>query len=278
MDSAPLQDMVARSLAAIRRAHGGPFPRTAIILGSGLGRFGEELAADTVLDYGDIDGFPRSTVQGHAGRLLIGRFEGAPLICMQGRMHLYEGHAPQTLTIPIRTLKRLGVETLLLTNAAGGINPKLGTGSIMIIEDHINLSGANPLAGPNDPQYGPRFFDMSEAYDPALRAALARAATAAGVPVQSGVYVQLQGPNFETPAEIRMLARLGADAVGMSTVPECLIARHCGMKVAGLSIITNPAAGISAQELSHHETLEAAERAGETVLKLLRHFFANPIP
>lgn len=277
MTDAP-DDRIDQSVAAIRRAHPNPFPKTALILGSGLGRFGDEMAVDTAIPYGEIGGFPRSTVQGHAGRLLIGRIGPAPLICMQGRMHLYEGHAPQELAIPIRTLKKLGVETLVLTNAAGGIRPQLGAGSIMIIEDHINLSGLNPLAGPNDMQYGPRFFDMSEAYDADLRQALRRAAEAAGIAVQSGVYVQLLGPNFETPAEIRMLARLGADAVGMSTVPECLVARHCGMKVAGLSIITNPAAGLVEQTLTHHETLAEAEKAGDKVCVLLRHFFETLPP
>jgi inosine/guanosine/xanthosine phosphorylase family protein len=264
---------IARSVAAIRRAHPGAFPRAALILGSGLGRFGTEMEVDATIPYEEIDGFPRSTVQGHAGRLLIGRIGSAPLICMQGRMHLYEGHPPQALAIPIRVLRELGVETLVLTNAAGGINPALGPGAVMLIEDHINLSGLNPLAGPNDGHYGPRFFDMSNAYDPGLREALRRAAAATGLALQAGVYAQLLGPNFETPAEIRMLAQLGADAVGMSTVPECLVARHCGMRVAGLSIITNAAAGIGAATLSHEETLAEAEKASAKVCTVLRHFF-----
>lgn len=264
---------MAVSAAAIRQKHRGSFPATAIVLGSGLGCFGDEMTLETAIPYGEIGGFPVSTVMGHAGRLLIGHIDGTPLICMQGRMHIYEGYSAQALTVPVRTLKTLGVDTIVLTNAAGGINPALAPGSIMIIDDHINLSGINPLVGPNDTRYGPRFFDMTDAYDAGLRAALHRAA--AGVIVHSGVYAQMLGPNFETPAEIRMLARLGADAVGMSTVPECLVARHCGMRVVGLSVITNLAAGIAPHALTHHETVTEAEKAGGRMCLLLRRFLAK---
>lgn len=263
------------SIAAIRRKHEGAFPQTAIVLGSGLGCFGDEMTVKTVIPYAEIDGFPMSTVAGHAGRLLIGHIDGTPLICMQGRMHIYEGVPARALAIPIRVLKTLGVNTMVLTNAAGGINPSFEPGSIMVIDDHINLSGINPLVGPNNERYGPRFFDMTEAYDAGLRAALHEAAAAASVSVHSGVYAQMLGPNFETPAEIRMLVRLGADAVGMSTVPECLVARHCGMRVAGISVITNLAAGISPHALSHRETVTEAGKASGRMCRLLRSFFAK---
>lgn len=266
---------VANSVASIRRKHEKPFPEAAIVLGSGLGCFGDEMTVQTVIPYGEIDGFPVSTVTGHAGRFLIGHIDDTPLICMQGRMHIYEGYPAQALTIPIRVLKTIGVNTIVLTNAAGGINPALEPGSIMVIDDHINLSGFNPLVGPNSTHYGPRFFDMTDAYDAGLRATLHEASAETGVPVHSGVYAQMLGPNFETPAEIRMLARLGADAVGMSTVPECLVARHCGMRVAGLSVITNLAAGIARHALSHQETVTEAGKASARMCRLLRRFFAK---
>lgn len=238
-----------------------PFPRTALILGSGLGRFGEAMQVATAIDYGDIPGYPVSTVPGHSGRLLIGSAAGLPLVCMQGRMHLYEGYEARRLALPIRALRLLGVETLIVTNAAGSLRPEMGPGSLVAIEDHINLTGQNPLAGPNDDRFGERFFDMSTAWDPDLRAALHAAAAAEDIALESGVYLQTMGPNFETPAEVRMIARLGADAVGMSTVPECLVARHAGMRVLGLSLITNLAAGIADHPLTHTETMEEGEKA-----------------
>ncbi|HEY5315748.1 MAG TPA: purine-nucleoside phosphorylase, partial [Pirellulales bacterium] len=228
-----------------------------------------------VLSYGEIPGFAPPTVAGHSGRLVVGTVAGTPLACLQGRMHIYEGHAPAALAVPIRALRRAGVEQLVLTNAAGGIRSDMRPGTLMMIDDHINFSGRNPLVGPNDEAFGPRFFDMSQAYDPALCARLKAAAAGAGVEMTSGVYVYALGPNFETPAEIRMFATLGADAVGMSTVPECLIANHCGMKVLGLSVITNLAAGLASQKLSHAETLSEAQHAYERVERLLRRFFAD---
>ncbi len=271
--TAETKDMVTRSVEAIRRQHVGSFPSTALILGSGLGRFGEHLKIDTIIPYEDVQGFPVSTVVGHHGRLLIGRAGRLPLICMQGRMHLYEGYPAQELAIPIRTLFRLGVDTLIITNAAGGLRKDLLPGTLMVLEDHINMTGQNPLIGPNDEDVGPRFFDMSEAYDPDLRARLTRAAKVAGIDISSGVYLQASGPNFETPAEVRMFARYGADAVGMSTVPECLVARHCGMRVAGVSVITNLAAGLSGHALSHQETIDEAEKAYEKMSALLLGLF-----
>lgn len=271
--TAETKDMVTRSVEVIRRVHEGDFPSVALILGSGLGRFGEHLDVDTIVPYEEIPGFPVSTVVGHHGRLLIGRAGRLPLICMQGRMHLYEGYLAQALAIPIRTLFRLGVDTLIITNAAGGLRKDLLPGKLMVLEDHINMTGQNPLIGPNDEDVGPRFFDMSEAYDPDLRARLARAAKVAGIDISSGVYLQASGPNFETPAEVRMFARYGADAVGMSTVPECLVARHCGMRVAGVSVITNLAAGLSGHALSHQETIDEAEKAYEKMSALLLGLF-----
>lgn len=263
------------ALAAIRSRHKGDMPGTALILGSGLGGFGERMEIETAIPYGEIDGFPVSTVAGHHGRLLIGRFADVPLIAMQGRMHLYEGYPAAKLAIPIRALKLLGVSRLIVTNAAGSTHEDMGPGSLMAIADHINLSGQNPLIGPNDTRFGERFFDMTEAWDPALRARLARVADAAGIRLHEGVYAQVAGPNFETPAEVRMLKAIGADAIGMSTVPECLVARHAGMRVLGISVITNLAAGIARHALSHEETINEAGAAAQDMLKLMTALFAS---
>jgi inosine/guanosine/xanthosine phosphorylase family protein len=264
--------IVARATKAIRERFPGPFPKTALILGSGLGGFGERLSLDAAIPYAEIPGFPVSTVAGHAGQLLIGKAGSTPVVCMQGRMHFYEGYPAQALAVPIRTLKALGADTLVITNAAGGLRADLTPGSLMMVTDHINLSGVNPLTGANDDEIGPRFVDMTEAYDPELRARLERAAADEGIALKSGVYVQVAGPNFETPAEIRMLITLGADAVGMSTVPECLAARHCGMRVAAVSVITNLAAGLSPEPLSHEETMREAAKAGQNLSRLLLRF------
>lgn len=267
-----ITEEVTRSIAAIKAAHKGAFPKVALILGSGLGKFGDVMDIDTIISYDDIPDFPQPTVVGHAGRLLIGRVGRTPLLCMQGRMHLYEGHPAEKLAISIRTFRQLGIEKLIITNAAGSLHRNMPAGSIMSIEDHVNMSGHNPLTGPNDDAVGPRFFDMTEAYDPHMRSRLTLSAKALDIPLHSGVYVQLAGPNFETPAEIRMLGKLGIDAVGMSTVQECLVARHCGMAVAGLSLITNLGAGLSPNPLSHDETLTEAEKAFEDISRLLVHF------
>lgn len=264
-----MSQQIDAAVAAIRAKHDGPFPQTAVILGSGLGQFGDDIEQMAIISYEDIPGFPVSTVQGHAGRLVTGRAGAAPVAIMQGRMHLYEGYEAAQLALPIRTLKKLGVERLILTNAAGGMRQDLPPGALMLIEDHINFTGRNPLIGPNDEDFGPRFCDMSTAYDPALRGVFQAAAEATGVPLKSGVYIQVLGPNFETPAEIRAFTRLGADAVGMSTIPECLVANHCGMAVAGLSLITNYAAGIAQHALSHQETMEEAGKAYQGVRALL---------
>ena len=266
---------VGKAVEAIRQHAEGPFPKTALILGSGLGEFGEGMASSAVIPYGDIPGFPQSTVAGHAGRLLVGSAAGHPLVCMQGRLHVYEGHDPRQIALPIRTLRQLGVEVLIITNAAGGMRADLPAGALMMIEDHINYSGRNPLIGPNDDTFGPRFFDMGEAYDPALRTKLRSAAELEQIDLKTGVYLYTTGPNFETPAEIRAFAALGADAVGMSTVPECLVARHCGLKVVGLSLITNLAAGLSKVELSHQETMDEAAKAFDKINRLLLRFLRS---
>lgn len=263
---------VNKSVAAIKAAHKGRFPKVALILGSGLGKFGDVMKINTIIPYGKIPGFPKSTVAGHAGRLLIGKLGRTPLICMQGRMHLYEGYPAAKLAIAIRTFRKLGVEKLIITNAAGSLHMEMPAGSIMAISDHINMSGHNPLIGPNDKKVGPRFFDMTQAYDQDMQDRLSKSAMALNIPLHTGVYVQLAGPNFETPAEIRMLGKLGVDAVGMSTVQECLVARHCGMAVAGVSLITNLGAGLSPNTLSHDETLIEAEKAFGNISSLLAHF------
>ncbi|MDE2134899.1 MAG: purine-nucleoside phosphorylase [Alphaproteobacteria bacterium] len=267
-------ETVEAAAAAVRKRLGMVFPKTAIVLGSGLGRFADKLAHAKSMSYADIPGFSPSTVAGHHGNLVIGDLGGMPLAVMQGRIHAYEDHPPQAIAVPIRTLRKLGVDRLVLTNAAGGLTSDMPAGTLMIVKDHINLSGINPLAGPNDESVGPRFPDMSHAYDPELRAMLAVAAREAGVAVRTGIYLYTLGPNFETPAEVRMFAALGADVVGMSTVPECLVASHCGMKVAALSLVTNLAAGLSTAPLSHEDTLAAAQSAYDRVERLLLKFFA----
>jgi inosine/guanosine/xanthosine phosphorylase family protein len=277
MDSAE-PDAVDRGVAAIKAAFDGPFPRTALILGSGLGRFADQLKNATDIPYGAIPGFPVPTVAGHQGSLRIGEAAGHAIACMRGRLHAYEGHAARALAVPVRILRRLGVERLIITNAAGGLKPDKVAGALMIVDDHINFSGQNPLIGPNDDKVGPRFFDMSQAYDADLRKQLRDAAGQVDVAVSSGVYLYALGPNFETPAEVRMFAALGGDVVGMSTVPECLAAVHCGMKVAALSVITNLAAGLASAPLSHDETLAEAAKSYDRVEKLLLQFFSVFVP
>ncbi len=268
-------DEIAAGADAVRGAVPADFPKTALVLGSGLGPLAEKIDDAVDVPYSRIPGFPVPTVAGHEGRLRVGRLAGHPIACMQGRLHAYEGHPAQAIAVPIRILRRLGVERLILTNAAGGLRVNLPSGSLMIVEDHINFAGLNPLIGPNDESIGPRFPDMSHAYDPDLRARLGAAARRTGVDVARGVYVWALGPSFETPAEIRMFAALGADAVGMSTVPECIAAVHCGMKVAALSVITNLAAGLSETPLTHHETLAEAAKAYDRVERLLLEFFTG---
>lgn len=266
---------IDENLSAIKALYPGPFPKVALVLGSGLGPFGDTIDAEAVISYADIPHFPQPTVEGHAGKLIIGSVGGTPVACLQGRMHLYEGHSPQALATPVRTLQRLGVEVLVLTNAAGSLKADMPPGSLMMIEDHINLSGQNPLTGPNDAEFGPRFPDMTEAYDTELRAQIRRSAEATSVTLHEGVYVQVSGPNFETPAEIRMFQVIGASSVGMSTVPEVIVARHCGVRIAAISLITNFAAGLGHAKLTHEHTIEEADKAYENTQALLTHFIGG---
>jgi purine-nucleoside phosphorylase len=269
------EDLVARLDACVQviRAKAPGFePRLGVILGSGLGSFADTLERPTVIDYRALPDFPTSSVAGHAGRLVLGYRGAVPVVAMQGRVHFYEGYQPWQVAFPARVLCRLGVRHLTVTNAAGGINPGFRVGDLMAMTDHLNLAGYNPLIGRNDERLGPRFPDMSHAYDPELLAVLKRAAAATGVALREGVYASLAGPSYETPAEIRMLRTLGADAVGMSTVPEVIVAAHMGVKVTGISCITNLAAGLGQQKLSHDEVAETANQVKGTFLSLLGRF------
>lgn len=250
-------------------------PRIALILGSGLGSLADAIADPVVIPYADLPGFHVSTVAGHAGRLVLGELAGVPVACLQGRAHVYEGVEPAALRAPIRALRAAGAEALVITSASGSLRPEVGPGRLLLVEDHINLMGVNPLLGPNDDEIGPRFPSMRDAYDPGLRAALRAAAQELDIPVTEGVYLAVAGPTFETPAEIRAFRRLGADAVGMSMVPEAIVARHCGLKVAGIATITNLAEGMSADTLSHEQTLRSAERAAGDVRRLVEGFLAR---
>jgi purine-nucleoside phosphorylase len=243
-------------------------PRVGVILGSGLGAFGDSLEDAVSVPYGEIPHFPTSTVVGHGGALALGRCRGVPVAVMKGRVHFYEGYTLEQVVFPARVLGRLGVGTLVVTNAAGAVNTSYRPGELMVIEDHINLLG-NPMLGPNEHALGERFFDMSEAYDRGLRDAALAACRAAGVRSHRGVYLALTGPSFETPAEIRAFRALGADAVGMSTVPEVIAARHMGIRVAGISCLTNMAAGVLDQKLDHREVLETGERVKESLIDVL---------
>ena len=269
------RNRVSESVELIRAQCGTRQPKVALILGSGLGPFADGLSESAVLRYEDIPAFPDTTVAGHAGRLLVGDVDGVPVVCLQGRMHAYEGHTGTAMAAPIHVLKALGVESLIITNAAGSLRRDLLPGNLMVIEDHINCSFFSPLQGPNDDLIGPRFVDLSNAWDSDLRVKLLDAAKTENIELQSGVYIQYSGPNFETPAEIRMFASFGGCAIGMSTVPECLIANHCGLKVVGLSVITNLAAGIADHELSHEHTIAVANSAFGSMNVLIRRFISN---
>jgi len=249
--------------------------RIAIVLGSGLGGFAEEFEDPVTIPYRQIPGFVSSTAQGHVGSLVVGKVEHVPVIAMQGRVHFYEGYSLEEVTFPIRTFKLLGVNTLILTNAAGGIDVQLSQGALMVISDHLNLMGVNPLRGPSDERFGPRFPDMSEVYSRELQELVIEEARSLGVTLRRGIYAGLAGPSYETPAEIHMLRAFGADAVGMSTVPEAIVARQMGLKVLGISCITNMAAGISEQPINHEEVMETGQRVRETFTKLLRRLIAK---
>ncbi|MBM3745946.1 MAG: purine-nucleoside phosphorylase [Acidobacteria bacterium] len=245
-------------------------PRVGVVLGSGLGGFAEELEDRLVVPYQDIPHWPRPSAVGHAGQLVFGEVEGQPVAVMSGRVHLYEGHAPSQVVFGVRVLARLGIRALALTCAAGGINLAYQRGGLVLISDHINLQGVNPLAGPNDEALGPRFPDMSEAYSPRLRALAREVAAQQGIALEEGVYAAMLGPSFETPAEIRYLRAVGADLVGMSTAPEVIAANHMGVEVVALACVTNMAAGILPQKLSHVEVLETGEMVRETLVRFLK--------
>lgn len=247
-------------------------PRVGIVLGSGLGAVADAVEDAAVVAYEELPGFPRPGVEGHAGRAVLGRLAGVPVAVLQGRAHLYEGGDPDAIRTPVRALRRAGAGVLVLTNAAGSLRADLGPGSLMAISDHINLTGHNPLIGPNDDAIGPRFPSLRDAYDPALRAELHAAARDSGTALDEGVYLAVSGPSFETPAEIRAFRGMGADAVGMSTVHETILARHCGLRVAAVSTITNLAEGLSDEPLSHEQTLRDARRASGRLAALLEAF------
>jgi xanthosine phosphorylase len=258
--------------ALIRARAGGRTPRLGIVLGSGLGGLADLLEDAVAIPYAEIPGFPTSTVAGHAGRFVVGELDGVTVACMQGRFHLYEGHAPSVIRLPIRVFRALGADTVLLTNAAGSLNPWVGPGSLMLITDHLNFMWTNPLVGPNDDAWGERFVGLENAYDPELRRRLVRLAGEIGIRLHEGVYCALLGPLFETPAEITAYRTLGADAVGMSTVPEVIVARHCGLRVAAISAITNLGVGLSDEAVDHEQTLRGAALAAADLTRLVRAF------
>jgi len=260
---------VRQSAARITAALAGQPAKIAIILGSGLGGLAKLVQSPVTLAYGDLPGFPVLTVAGHAGQLITGRLNGVPVIVLNGRKHFYETSDATPLQTMIRAVRAAGVETLFLSNAAGSLRPAIGVSELMLITDHINFMGLNPLVGPNDEAFGPRFFSMTDAWDPGLRTKLLGVAQAAGITLHQGVYVAFRGPSFETPAEIRMVQGWGGDAVGMSSVPDCLIARHCGLKVVGVSCITNMGAGLSAENLTHSHTLENAGKGAGAFERLV---------
>ena len=250
--------------------HANQTPRLGLILGTGLGPLGEAIDVDTTLPYDEIPHFPESTAPSHEGQFLLGTLEGVPVVGMQGRFHLYEGYSPRQVTFPIRVLGTVGVETLIISNAAGGMNPKFSAGNIMLITDHINFQGVNPLAGPNVEEWGPRFPDMSEPYDPGLRELAAQTALDINLKLQRGVYVSVIGPNLETKAEYRMLRRMGADVVGMSTVPEVIVARHMNIRVMALTVITDECFPDALEPVSVEEIIEISDSTAPHVTRLVR--------
>ena len=245
-------------------------PGVAVVLGSGLGAFADELSERIEIPYSAIPSWPASTAVGHAGKLVFGRLDGLEVAVMAGRSHLYEGYTPAQVSHGVRVLQKLGARSIVFTNAAGGINLSYSQGALVLISDHINLQGANPLIGPNDDSAGPRFPDMTEAYPAGLRAVARQVANELGIPLAEGVYAAVSGPSFETPAEIRYLRTIGADLVGMSTVPEAIVANYLGMRVLAVSCVTNMAAGILPQKLSHEEVLETGQKVRATLVRFLK--------
>ncbi|KAA6454943.1 purine nucleoside phosphorylase I, inosine and guanosine-specific [Bacillus atrophaeus] len=261
--------------AAFIKQHAPQSPKIGLILGSGLGILADEIEGAVKLKYEDIPDFPVSTVEGHAGQLVFGTLEGVSVVAMQGRFHFYEGYSMDKVTFPVRVMKELGVEALIVTNAAGGINTAFRAGDLMIITDHINFMGTNPLIGPNEADFGVRFPDMSSAYDKDLSQLAEKVAQELQIPVQKGVYTAVTGPSYETPAEVRFLRTIGSDAVGMSTVPEVIVAKHAGLRVLGISCISNAAAGILDQPLSHDEVMEVTEKVKSGFLQLVKAVIAK---
>jgi inosine/guanosine/xanthosine phosphorylase family protein len=269
------QPALIAALAAAVRARSPLVPRVGIVLGSGLGGLASDLEDAVSIPFEELPGWPVATAPGHVGRLLLGRLGGTPVVMLQGRFHLYEGNDPGLVVQPVLLFKALGAEIVVLTNAAGGVNPDFGPGTLMVMTDHINLTGRTPLVGQNADEYGPRFVDLTDVWEPALRDALFAAGRAEGVELASGIYVGLLGPSFETPAEVRMLRTLGADAVGMSTVLEAIAARWVGLRVCGVSLVTNAGAGYTGQPLNHEEVLEAGADAGPRLAQVVRRFVAD---
>jgi purine-nucleoside phosphorylase len=260
------------ALEAAVRARTGLVPEVGIVLGSGLGGLADDLADPVAIGFEEMPGWPAATAPGHAGRLLLGELGGRPVIMLQGRFHLYEGNDPGLVIQPVLLFKRLGARVVVLTNAAGGLDPTFGPGTLMVMGDHINLTGRSPLIGPNADELGPRFPDLTDAWSPRLRERLFAAGTAEGVALTEGVYVGLSGPTYETPAEVRMLASLGGHAVGLSTVLECIAARWVGLEVCGVSVVTNAGAGYSGEPLTHEEVLAAGQVAGPRLARVIRRF------
>jgi purine-nucleoside phosphorylase len=269
-------DQVTEAATFLKSKLGALNAKTGIVLGSGLGAVAEAVANPVVVPYAEIPHFPQSTVVGHSGRIIAGLLAGVPVVIMQGRVHFYEGYTPQQVTFPMRVLGALGLEAVVLTNAAGGIASDYHVGQLVVLGDHINLMGWNPLVGPNEPRFavkadaGQRFFDMTEAYSKRLRTLAKEAALEEGFPLSEGVYLAVSGPSFETPAEIRAFRTMGATLVGMSTVPETIVARHMGIEVLGISCVTNPAAGLGTTQLSHEEVSIAGHKVERSLTGLLQ--------
>jgi purine-nucleoside phosphorylase len=259
----------AEEAAAVLLAAASLSPRVAVVLGSGLNALADRITEATTVPYDQIPHFPNTTVGGHEGNVLLGKLDGAPVIIFQGRFHYYEGHDLETVTFPVRVLSRLGVSTLILTAATGGIRADLRAGNLVLLIDHLNLIGSNPLRGLNDPRLGTRFPDMTEVYSKRLRTLAREEAKRLGIDLVPGVYACLPGPSYETPAEIKMLRTLGADVVGMSTVPEAIVARHCGIDVLALALVSNAAAGVVGTPITHEEVLEAGHKAAPTLARLI---------
>lgn len=265
----PLYDKASEAARYVLGKAQGRTPRAAVVLGSGLGGVADAINDAVEVPYNEIPHFVTSTVQGHDGKLIIGSCDGVDVVLMKGRVHFYEGYSMEEVTLPTRVFSVMGIQTLVLTNAAGGAAPHLKPGSLMAITDHINMMGENPLRGANDERFGPRFPDLTSIYTAAYVEAAHEAAREIGAVLSEGVYMALRGPSYETPAEIRMMRKLGADAVGMSTVPEAIVARHCGMNVLAISCITNVAAGLTASVINHNEVMEVGGRAGKQLAELI---------